>query len=171
MNLKIINLKFIIFLFYSAAIILLPYYSYDSFGDSSAILPASDICVLYYLCSYKNLNNIQLFFIGVLMDSVIGIPIGISSASLISARIALSYLGNLLSIKQYITNLSVFILYCSYIILARYFLVSFFVGYEVDLVVVGFLWLSTIASYPVLHYLMKLPDSLFTKKSSIASYP
>ena len=170
MSWKIINLKSLLFLLYSTVLILLPYYSYNSFGDATAILPASDICILYYLCSYKHLNNLQLFVIGTLMDSVIGIPIGISAFALMSANIVLRYLGNFFAIKNYLTNITIFIIYCCYIIFSRYALIGLFTDYEIDIIAVFFWGISTIASYPIWHYLMKFPDYLFSKKTADISY-
>ncbi len=170
MILKILNLKSIISFLYSTALILLPYYSYNSFGGAIAILPASDICILYYLCSYKKLNNLQLLFIGVLIDSLIGIRIGVSAFAFMSANILLGYLGKLFAIKQYLTNLSVFVIYCCYIILVRYLQLRLLADYEIDVVDVSFLSISTIASYPIFYYLMKFTDYLFIKNHSDPVY-
>ena len=140
---------------YIVSLIIMPSYFYY-LGFRVDIVPAVDVCILYYLSTYTKIRHISLFLIGILLDSSHNIPIGTSSLALITASYLLAFSHGLILIKKYYANALIFTAYCTYILLLRYVFVSFWNDQQVDTLCLVFHILTTIFVYPIVKLLIEI---------------
>lgn len=134
---------------------IMPYYTYY-LGYKAEIMPAIDICILYYFIIYRKVGLIQIFILGVLLDTLYHIPIGTSSLAFISANHFLSYTKGIILVRKYHANIIVFIAYTFYILAIRYFVNSFWFNKQLDFIDLIFHVFTTIAIYPIVKFLLNI---------------
>lgn len=130
-------------------------YQWHKIGNYSAIFPALDIAVIFYLSTYKNIYYWQLFVVGIFIDILSNSPLCTTSLALILANILLSLSGKYFMIKEYLTNICVFCVYCAFIFAVRYFVISAKGQYSVDFFGMLFYYMTTILIYPTISYLIE----------------
>lgn len=154
MNFSSITFNFL-GIIYAVLLMIMPSYLYY-LGYQIDIIPALDICVVYYFVSFGNMGVLSLFFIGILLDALYGIPVGSSSFALISANYFLAYGKGVLLIKKYYTNITLFIVYSLYILILRSVFTSLWYEGQMDILALIFHILTTIAAYPIIKYTIGL---------------
>lgn len=149
--LKIIQL-FII----SLSILLLLLFSLVSFklGISSPIFPALEVMFVYYCSTYCEVKYFLIFLFGIFFDQIYGMPIGTSSFSFLIATITLTYTSKWLSLKDCITNLTVFSCYCALIFFLRYCVLLYKLGAQETFSDIVLQYLTTTLSYPIVRFLL-----------------
>lgn len=141
--------------FYVGLITIMPSYLYY-LGHKIDIIPAIDICVLYYFTTYNNVRPIMAFLIGILLDTLHGIPIGASSLALVSANYVLTYTKGIILIRNYYTNILIFAVYSLYILILRYMCSALLDDRSIDPIAFIFHILTTITIYPVIKFMLRL---------------
>src|SRR5690606_13228071 len=102
----------------------------------------------------------QLLFIGLFLDELYGVPLGVNSTSFIIANIMLSILHKQLAINKYVLHLSIMCFYTFVIEFARIVIMYKYSMNHIAIFALIFQYLTTIFIYPVLH---KVLDKLFER--------
>lgn len=126
-------------------------------------MPALDLCVVYHLIIYNDLRSLSVFVIGVLMDTLYGIPIGSTPIALISARAVLKRMRGMVVLTEYYMNIIIFIPYCIYILSLRYIFSVLWDDRIIDTIDFVFHILTTIVAYPIIKLIL---DSLSSNKGN-----
>lgn len=149
MKTKSLKAKYLISAILTILIILLPNNLYLA-GLTNNIIPALDLIIIYYLSTYTQTSNVIYFILGLISDKFLNLPLGISSFAFLSANIILLLVDKLMIIKDYITNIAYFVVYCIYIMSVRYLLINIFSDNKVYLFDLVFYTLTTILTYPLI---------------------
>lgn len=141
---------------YLGILFIMPFQWYR-ISSYSEIFPAFDLIIIYYLSTYKKVQYWHLFLLGLLIDQLYHLPVGISSLAFIVANFGLNILNKKLLLKEYLTNLAVFCGYSIFIIFARYLLITIKSTHHIEGLAVYFYFLTTIFSYPIMCILIEEP--------------
>ena len=141
------------FIIITILLFLLPF-NMHIFGLSCNIFPALDLIIIYYLTVQKKLYNRHLFFIGIFLDGLYIVPLGIHSFILISANIILEYLRRYFAVKGYQTDLLIFSLYCAVAMTIKYILLTIVGENYIEGISIIFYYLTTILIYPLSHLIL-----------------
>ncbi|AGJ01783.1 hypothetical protein [Rickettsia prowazekii] len=143
-------------------IILFPLLSYK-INIQSRIFPAMEIIFIYYFMSLYSLNIFSIFFLGLLIDQISGMPIGTDSLVFVSANIIYKLSSKYFLAKNYLINFVVFCFYCLFILNFKYLLVTI-KNLEVEGYLIIFLQsLTTIFSYNIIRLILDSPMDYFKK--------
>jgi|GEM_PF-786690 len=143
-------------------IILLPWISYK-IGIQSKIFPALEIIFIYYFMTLYSLNMLGIFLIGLFIDQVSGMPLGINSLVFVLAYLIFKLSAKFFAVKSYLTNFIVFCVYCLFIINFKYLLVTI-KNLEIDgYLTIFFQCLTTIFSYNLVRLILDSPLNYFTR--------
>ncbi|MCZ6902314.1 MAG: hypothetical protein O7C59_04450 [Rickettsia endosymbiont of Ixodes persulcatus] len=136
-------------------IILFPLVSYK-INIQSRIFPAIEIIFIYYFMSLYSLNIFEIFFLGLLIDQISGMPIGTNSLVFLLAYMIYKVSSKYFVTKNNLTNFIIFCVYCLFILNFKYLLVTI-KKLEADGYLTIFLqFLTTIFSYNLVRL---IPDS------------
>jgi cell shape-determining protein MreD len=153
---KIVN-KYFIQLAISYLMLMITIFRFipNYFLTSYSIFPALEIGVIYYVSSYKKLNYLHLFIIGLVRDVLYTIPMGTSFIVIIGAEFISHSFRKLFFIKKYINNIIIFIIYSGVILLGEYILVNMLYPHYLPNHIIYLLYfLNTVISYPVIYLLL-----------------
>ncbi|ADE30102.1 hypothetical protein [Rickettsia prowazekii] len=143
-------------------IILFPLLSYK-INIQSRIFPAMEIIFIYYFMSLYSLNIFSIFFLGLLIDQISGMPIGTDSLVFVSANIIYKLSSKYFLAKNYLINFVVFCFYCLFILNFKYLLVTI-KNLEVEgYLIIFFQSLTTIFSYNIIRLILDSPMDYFKK--------
>ncbi|WP_218460326.1 hypothetical protein [Rickettsia sp. TH2014] len=155
----ILKLLFALLCFF---IILFPLVSYK-IGIQSSIFPAIEIIFIYYFMSLYSLNVFGIFFLGLLIDQISGMPIGTNSLVFLSAYIIYKLSSKFFIAKNYLINFVVFCVYFLFILNFKYLLITI-KKLEVDgYLIIFFQFLTTIFSYNIVRLIIDSPMNYFKK--------
>jgi hypothetical protein len=143
-------------------IILFPLVSYK-IGIQSRIFPAIEIIFIYYFMSLYSLNIFGIFFLGLLIDQISGMPIGTNSLVFLSAYIIYKLSSKFFIAKNYLINFVVFCVYCLFILNFKYLLVTIKKLEADGYLIIFFQFLTTIFSYNVVRLILDSPLNYFKK--------
>ena len=129
------------------------WYKIGPFGE---ILPAFEIIIIYYFCTYHELKDWHLFIIGIIIDQIYMFPPGTSPLTLILGNIFLIYFNRWFLLRNYFTNLATFYGYSAFIIIARYLIIFIKSDYPLEGTAIIFYYLTTIFSYPLLSIIVSI---------------
>jgi cell shape-determining protein MreD len=132
----------------------------DIFGQ---IFPALDVVIIYYFSTYTNVRYWMLFIIGIILDHVYQIPVGLNSFIFITSNILLNYISRWFILKDEITNVLIFYAYSGVIIGFRYIIFLTKNNYGLEGFSIYFYYLTTIFSYPILRFLIHKPLTALTR--------
>ncbi|AAU04022.1 hypothetical protein [Rickettsia typhi] len=143
-------------------IILFPLMSYK-INIQSRIFPAMEIIFIYYFMSLYSLNILSIFFLGLLIDQISGVPIGTDSLVFISANIIYKLSSKYFLAKNYLINFVVFCVYCLFILNFKYLLVTIKHLDAEGYLIIFFQFLTTIFSYNIIRLILDSPMNYFKK--------
>ena len=132
----------------------------DIFGQ---IFPALDIVIIYYFSTYTNVRYWMLFIIGIILEHVYQLPVGLNSFIFITSNILLNYISRWFILKDEITNVLIFYAYSGVIIGFRYIIFLTKNNYGLEGFSIYFYYLTTIFSYPILRFLIHKPLTALTR--------
>lgn len=155
----ILKLLFALLCFF---IILFPLVSYK-INIQSRIFPSMEIIFIYYFMSLYSLNIFSIFFLGLFIDQVSGMPIGTNSLVFLLAYIIYKLSSKFFIAKNYLINFVVFCVYCLFILNFKYLLITI-KKLEVDgYLIIFFQFLTTIFSYNIVRLIIDSPMNYFKK--------
>lgn len=146
---------------YISLIFIMPF-NWHYFGSNPEIFPAFDLIIIYYISTYKSIKNWHLFLLGLILDQLYQIPLGASSLSLIIANLLLDQSRSRFFLKDYYTNISIFPVYCIFIIASRFLIVTIDSTHYIQGISVYFYYFTTIFSYPIMKILIGKPMDTIT---------
>ncbi len=155
----ILKLLFALLCFF---IILFPLVSYK-INSQSRIFPAMEIMFIYYFMSLYSLNIFSIFFLGLLIDQVSGMPIGTNSLVFLSAYIIYKLSSKFFLAKNYLINFVVFCVYCLFILNFKYLLITSKKLEADGYLIIFFQFLTTIFSYNIIRLMLDTPMNYFKK--------
>lgn len=155
-NIKNFNFDKIINFLLGVFLILLPSQIYLT-GYISPIFPALEIAVIYYFLTTNSYNILIVIILGIFIDKLQNLPVGINSIAFISGWYVLQVTGKSFNYKQYYINLINFMPFLLVVILIRYILVWINYDYGLNIIEIIFLFLTTSCSYPSVNH-------VFTRK-------
>lgn len=123
----------------------------------SEIFPAIDLIIIYYLMTYYNLKNWHLFIYGMLVDQLYNFPLGSNSIILILSYQGVRLLSHWFLLRDYFTNLIIFYVYCFFVILSRYLVITIKSAHHIEGFTILFYFLTTILFYPIARILIEKP--------------
>ncbi len=121
------------------------------FGE---IFPALDVILIYYFSTHKSVHYWFLFLVGILIDQLYNLPIGLSSLVFIIANFSFLNFNRWFILKDYITNLWVFCFYSFVVIFFRYLIFLMKHNYDFFNISIYFCYLTTILCYPIVKYFL-----------------
>ena len=143
-------------------IILFPLVSYK-INIQSRIFPAIEIIFIYYFMSLYSLNVFRIFFLGLLIDQISGIPIGTNSLVFLLAYVIYKVSSKYFVTKNYLIHFIIFCVYCLFILNFKYLLVII-KKLEADGYLILFLqFCTTIFSYNLVYLILDSPINYFKK--------
>ena len=116
----------------------------DIFGQ---IFPALDVVIIYYFSTYTNVRYWMLFIIGIILDHVYQLPVGLNSFTFITSNILLNYINRWFILKDEITNILIFCAYSLLLIGFRYIIFLAKNNYGFGVMLSSSLENSTLRSY------------------------
>ncbi len=143
-------------------IILFPLVSYK-INIQSRIFPAMEIIFIYYFMSLYSLNIFSIFFLGLFIDQVSGMPIGTNSLVFLSAYIIYKLSSKFFIAKNYLINFVVFCVYCLFILNFKYLLITIKKLEADGYLIIFFQFLTTIFSYNIVRLIIDSPMNYFKK--------
>ncbi|ABV75150.1 hypothetical protein A1C_04390 [Rickettsia akari str. Hartford] len=152
----------LLFAFLCFFIILFPLVSYK-INSQSRICPAMEIMFIYYFMSLYSLNIFSIFFLGLLIDQVSGMPIGTNSLVFLSAYIIYKLFVKFFIAKNYWINFVVFCVYCLFILNFKYLLITIKKLEADGYLIICFQFLTTIFSYNIMRLILDSPMNYFKK--------
>ena len=132
----------------------------DIFGQ---IFPALDVVIIYYFSTYTNIRYWILFIIGIILDHVHQVPVGLNSLTFITVNILLNYTSRWFILKDEVTDVLIFCAYSLLIIGFRYIIFLTKNNYGFEGFSIYFYYLTTIFSYPILRFLIDKPITALTR--------
>ena len=129
-------------------------FSQQVFGTHCEILPAVDLAVIFYFSTYRRIKYWHIFIFGIVIDQLYTLPFGITSALLLPAEFCLRIIPKWVALRDYFTNLLIFVCYCMVVILGKYMLVTILSHNHLDYISTVFYFLTTILVYPIMHLIM-----------------
>jgi hypothetical protein len=144
-------------------IIIFPLLSFK-ISASSAIFPALDVIIIYYLVCNCEVRILKILLISPFIDQLYAFPLGCSTVAFIIGQLAFKLVGKWFLVKEYISNFLLFCTYCFVIFTARYFIFTV-QGLYLSLFELAFLYLITIFSYPLSQIVLDKISSLFSLKA------
>ncbi len=162
--LKLISRTFITLgiLLYFSILFILPFQWYK-IGPYSEIFPAFDLIIIYYLSTYSNIKYWHLFLIGLIIDQLCNLPVGINSMLFILSYKVLKISSQWFILKNYKTNIIIFTMYSFIIALSRYLTVTVKSTYHIEGSSIIFYYLTTIFSYPAMYFAIQKPIEKLNK--------
>lgn len=133
-------------------------------GINTTIFPAIEIIFIYYFSTYYQAKILLLFAVGILVDQLLSIPMGISSTAFILANTGLNYVNKWFMLKDYIVNLVVFCCYTLLIFYLRYLIISSKNQGSVIMVEFVFQYLLTVFCYPLVRPILNLACKYLVRK-------
>jgi cell shape-determining protein MreD len=130
------------------------------FGE---IFPAVDLIVIYYFSTYTTIRSWILFIIGIIIDQIYQVPVGLNSFALITINLILNYASRWFILKDEITNILIFCAYSLLLIGFRYIIFLAKNNYGFEGFSIYFYYLTTIFSYPILRFLIHKPFTALTR--------
>ncbi|MCC8467580.1 MAG: hypothetical protein LN589_02530 [Rickettsia endosymbiont of Eriopis connexa] len=140
-------------------IILFPLVSYKV-NIQSRIFPAMEIIFIYYFMSLYSLNIFSIFFLGLFIDQVSGMPIGTNSLVFLSAYIIYKLSSKFFIAKNYLIN---FVVFCLFILNFKYLLITIKKLEADGYLIIFFQFLTTIFSYNIIRLILDSPMNYFKK--------
>ena len=119
----------------------------NMFGE---IFPAVDLIVIYYFSTYTTIRSWILFIIGIIIDQIYQVPVGLNSFAFITINLILNYASRWFILKDEITNILIFCAYSLLLIGFRYIIFLAKNNYGFEGFSIYFYYLTTIFSYPIL---------------------
>jgi len=148
-------------IFYLFILLLLPFQWYQ-IGVYKEIFPALDLIIVYYLSTHKKMTYFYLFVIGLMIDQLYCFPIGLSSITLIISHFILLIISKWLTLKDYVTNVTMFCLYSVFVTGFRYLLITIGSTQYMENNSIYFYLLTTIFAYPVICFLIEKPIKMIS---------
>lgn len=136
-------------------------FEYRLSSDISEILPAIELCLIYYLSTYKKLCYWHLFIIGLLIDMLYDLPLITTSSTLMTANFILKKLTTKILAKNFLTNILIFYLYSFFVISIRFVIIRAFSLNNIDIYSLYFYFFTTIFSYPIIFICMEKLIKIF----------
>ena len=130
------------------------------FGE---IFPAVDLIVIYYFSTYTTIRSWILFIIGIIIDQIYQVPVGLNSFAFITINLILNYASRWFILKDEITNILIFCAYSLLLIGFRYIIFLAKNNYGFEGFSIYFYYLTTIFSYPILRFLIHKPFTTLTR--------
>lgn len=127
------------------------------------IFPAVDVIVIYYFSTYTTIRYWILFIIGIIIDQIYQVPIGLNSFVFITVNLILNYASSWFILKDEVTNILIFCAYSLLIIGFRYIIFLTKNNYGFGGTSVYFYYLTTVFSYPILRFLIHKPFTALTR--------
>ncbi|AEK74849.1 hypothetical protein RHHCN13_04345 [Rickettsia conorii subsp. heilongjiangensis] len=155
----ILKLLFALLCFF---IILFPLVSYK-INIQSRIFPAMEIIFIYYFMSLYSLNIFNIFFFGLFIDQISGMPIGTNSLVFLSAYTIYKLSSKYFVAKNYLINFIVFCVYCLFILNFKYLLITIKKLEADGYLIIFFQFLTTIFSYNIIRLILDSPMNYFKK--------
>ena len=132
----------------------------NMFGE---IFPAVDLVVIYYFSTYTTIRPCILFIIGIIIDQIYQVPVGLNSFAFITINLILNYTSRWFILKDEITNILIFCAYSLLLIGFRYIIFLAKNNYGFEGFSIYFYYLTTIFSYPILRCLIHKPFTALTR--------
>ncbi|AFB23795.1 hypothetical protein RPL_04790 [Rickettsia rickettsii str. Colombia] len=155
----ILKLLFALLCFF---IILFPLVSYK-INIQSRIFPAMEIIFIYYFMSLYSLNIFGIFFLGLFIDQISGMPIGTNSLVFLSAYTIYKLSSQYFVAKDYLINFIIFCVYSLFILNFKYLLITIKKLEADGYLIIFFQFLTTIFSYNIIRLILDSPMNYFKK--------
>lgn len=131
---------------------------------SSAIFPALDVIIIFYLVCNCGVRTLKILLISPFIDQLYAFPLGCSTLAYVIGQLVIRLAGKWFLVKEYISNFLLFCAYCFVIFSTRYFIFKT-QGLQLSLFELSFQYLVTIFSYPLSQIVLEKVSSLFSLKA------
>lgn len=136
-------------------ITLLPVSLYK-FGLYSAFLPSTEICLLYFFATHYSIWYLAIFLYGIFISEMYNTPIGVESLLFIITYYFLIKSRNLLLSRKPTSYLLGFIIALIFIDFGKYFLISSYYSYYINVNTILLQAFITILFFPAIDWIMSV---------------
>ena len=146
---------------YLVIISIMPYELFK-IGYHSNIFPALDIIIIYFFSTHRTVKYWHLCILGIILDQLYNMPMGVNPLILIFAKKTLDYtIKSLLLQNNYLSNMLLFCAYSFLVVSLRYLAATIFGNYHIQGISIYFYYLTTILSYPIFYIILEKSLTIF----------
>lgn len=138
--------------FVGAVFVLL--FNLNYIGLNIEAFPAIDLIIIYYITTYRDIEDWHLFILGLIIDQIYQIPIGVTSISLIVAGILLNKNKRLKVTQSHCINTGIFCIYNMFITVFRFLIVWMYNDNYIQEENVCVHYFLTISLYPIMKIIL-----------------